>query len=284
MCLSKYPKASKKIQKDSLSGLGKGLFRKRYDCFSKREVLLMISFLLACVVSFIPSISLFLWLRNRLKQEDAYNKLCSQTLWQGAKCMLPVLLLSGCSYLILRLTGLHHTNPLLYQALYTFIVLALMEEAAKYWGFKRILKKTDYAYSWLDTAVLMTIIGLGFGMLESVIYAIGSSVPVVLVRGICVPHAGYGFLTGYFYGMGSKTDKPTIKRTGFLLSWLIHGLYDFSLSQEFIAINDNLVIVALLLAVLDIVLVLLLIGFARKAKKQALYTKPLPEAIDKSNH
>ena len=109
-------------------------------------------FLLACVVSFVPSVSLFLLLRNRLKEEDAYKKLCSQTLWQGAKCTLPVILLSGCSYIILRLTGLHNTNPLLYQALYKFIVLALMEEAAKYWGFKRILKKTDYAYSWLDTA------------------------------------------------------------------------------------------------------------------------------------
>ena len=243
----------------------------------------MLLFLLACVVSFIPSVSLFLWLRNRLKKEDAYRKLCSQTLWQGAKCMLPILLLSGCSYILLRLTGLHNTNPLLYQALYMFIVLALMEEAAKYRGFMRILKKPDYAYSWLDTAVLMTIIGLGFGMLESVIYAIGASVPVVLVRGICVPHAGYGFLTGYFYGKGSKTDKPVMKWTGFLLAWLIHGLYDFSLSEEFIALNDNLAIIALLLALLDVVLVFLLIVFARRAKKQALYTEPLPEAIDKSN-
>ena len=66
---------------------------------------------------------------------------------------------------------------------------------------------------------------------------------------------------------------------GFLLAWLMHGLYDFSLSQEFIALNDNLAIVALLLAVLDIVLVLLLIRFARKAKTQALYIDPLPEAI-----
>ena len=61
----------------------------------------------------------------------------------------------------------------------------------------------------------------------------------------------------------------------------MHGLYDFSLSEEFIAINDNLAIVALLLAVLDIVLVFILIGFARNAKKQALYTEPLPEAINK---
>ncbi len=244
-------------------------------------MLLMILFLLACAASFVPSVSLFLWLRNRQKKEDAYRRLCGQTLCRGFSCVLPVLLLSGGSYIILRLTGLQNGNPLLYQVLYTFIVVALMEEAAKYRAFRSVLKKTDYACSWLDTAVLMTITGLGFGMLESVIYAIGASVPVVLVRGICVPHAGYGFLTGYFYGKGSKSDKPLIKRLGFLLSWLIHGLYDFSLSEEFLAINDDLAFVALLLAVLDIVLVFLLIRFVRKAKKQALYTEPLPEAIDK---
>lgn len=246
------------------------------------EVTLMVLFLLACFVSFIPSAGLFLWLRNGLKKEDAYKKLCNQILGRGAACMLPVLLLSGCSYFILRLTGLHHINPLLYKALYNFIVLALMEETAKYRAFRQMLKKTDYAYSWLDTAVWMTMIGLGFGMLESVIYAIGASVPVVLVRGICLPHAGYGFLTGYFYGKGSKTGQPAMRRMGFLLVWLIHGLYDFSLSQEFIAINDNLVAVPLLLALLDILLVVFLIRFARKAKSQDPYTRPLPEAIDKS--
>ena len=88
----------------------------------------MVLFLLACFVSFIPSAGLFLWLRNGLKKEDAYKKLCNQILGRGAACMLPVLLLSGCSYFILRLTGLHHINPLLYKALYNFIVLALMEE------------------------------------------------------------------------------------------------------------------------------------------------------------
>lgn len=67
-----------------------------------------------------------------------------------------------------------------------------------------------------------------------------------------------------------------------MLVWLIHGLYDFSLSQEFIAINDNLVAVPLLLALLDILLVVFLIRFARKAKSQDPYTRPLPEAIDKS--
>ena len=111
----------------------------------KKASILMLVFILACIASFIPSIALFLWLRNSIKDNDAYKKLCNQTLLQGAKCLLPVILLSGCSYIILRLTGLHNANPLLYQALYNIVVLAMMEEIAKYQSFRHLLKKTDYA-------------------------------------------------------------------------------------------------------------------------------------------
>ena len=82
-----------------------------------------------------------------------------------------------------------------------------------------------------------------------------------------------------------KTDLPlswldvtalmTIVGIGFALAFLIHGLYDFSLSKEFLEINDNLAFVPLLLAVLDIVMVIMLIVFVRKAAKREEYTAPL---------
>ena len=147
-------------------------------------------------------------------------------------------------------------------------MLAFAEELVKYLAFRRTLKKTDYRVSWLDVTVLMVITGIGFDLIESIIYAIGASVPVVLIRGICIPHAGHGFITGYFYGKGVKNGNPSVKWRGFVLAWLIHGLYDFSLSEAFIAINDNLAAVALSLAVLDIVLVILLVRFVRKRRNQ----------------
>ena len=61
-----------------------------------------------------------------------------------------------------------------------------------------------------------------------------------------------------------------------MIATLIHGLYDFSLSEAFTALNDNLVVVPLALAVLDIVLVILLVRFIRKAKDQRVYAEPLP--------
>ena len=239
--------------------------------FGKVEIMII----LALVVSLLPLTLLYLWLSKLKKEDEGYRTLCRQALLRGFRCVLPVVLLSGVSSILLGLTGLKTGNPLLYQALYTFIVLALMEEIAKVQAFRHVVKKTEYPYSWLDCAVLLSIVSIGFSLIESVIYAIGASIPVILVRGICLPHAGYGFLEGYYYGKSRKTGKPWQKWIGFVLAWLLHGLYDFSLSEEFVAVNDNLVIVALLLAVAEIVLVILLIRFVKKNRKKEEYTEPL---------
>lgn len=240
----------------------------------------MILLILAIIVSFVPAVLLYRWLKNRIKDDAAFRELCGSALKKGILSVFPILLCSLVFQLIIRLIGVKESNPLLYEALYTFIVLALAEELVKYLAFRRTLQQTEYRVSWVDVTALMAIVGIGFDLIESVVYAIGASVPVVLIRGICIPHAGYGFIVGYFFGKSVKNGKPAVKWIGFLLAWLLHGLYDFSLSEPFIAINDNLAIVAILLALLDIVLVLLLVRFVKKAKKQAAYTEPLPaEAV-----
>lgn len=228
--------------------------------------------IIAIIVSFIPFFGVYLWLRNGVAKEEAHRKLCDRTLMQGFLTMLPVLLMSLIFNVLIALTGVKTANPLLYQALYTFIVLALSEEIAKFWMTRRFMKKQDSPYSWLDVTILFTIVATGFGILEAVIYSIGASIPVVLIRGICVPHVSYGFLVGFFYGKGLKTGNTITKWTGFAIAWLIHGLYDFSLSDEFLAINENIVIVPFLLAFADIVLAVILIVFTRKARKREKYT------------
>ena len=237
----------------------------------------MVLFILACIVSFVPFTAVYLWLRNGLRKDSDYRKLCDRSLLHGVISVFQIVLFSGVSYILLRVTKLQDYNPLLYQALYKFIVLAFMEELVKFLTFRKILKKTDYRYSQLDVVAIMVIVSIGFGMIESVTYAIGASIPVVLVRGICVPHAGYGFLVGYFYAKGLKTGNDFQKKLGFIIAWFIHGLYDFSLSDEFMALNEYLMLVALALAVLDIVLVIWLVVFANKAKKDEAYMEPMQE-------
>ena len=88
-------------------------------------------------------------------------------------------------------------------------------------------------------------------------------------------HAGYGFLMGYFFGRGMKYNRKSDYVLGFLVPWLIHGLYDFSLSEEFLALNDSLVVLPVALAFLDLVVIIVCIVFICKAKKKAVYTEPM---------
>lgn len=239
----------------------------------ERRRLEVILYILACIVSFIPLIALYLWIRNGSSKEDVCRKRCDKALLQGFLCGFPVILGSFVTSLLLGLTGLRESNPLLYQALYKFIVLALVEEAVKYLGFRRVMKKNVGPYSWLDMTVLMSAVGIGFGMMESLMYCIGESIPVVLIRGISMAHAGYGFLVGYFYGKGAKESNPATKWLGLVPAWLMHGMYDFSLSNEFLAINDNLAIVPFILMFVEIVLAIMLAVFVKKAQKKEVYTQ-----------
>ncbi|MBQ4505984.1 MAG: PrsW family intramembrane metalloprotease [Firmicutes bacterium] len=240
----------------------------------------MILFLLACVLSLVPYTALYLWLRGLSAEKDGYRELCKYALMRGVRCVLPVILISATLHILLNLSGIQSRSPLLHMALYNFIVLALSEEFSKYMAFRRVLKDTDHPCSWLDAAVLMTIVGTGFGFLEALIYTVGASIPVVLVRGICLPHSGYGFVVGYFYGKACKTGRPGLKWLGLVLVWFMHGLYDFSLSEEFLAISENLVFIPLLLAALDIAFVIALIRFVKKAKKDEIYTESLFERVE----
>ena len=234
----------------------------------------MVAAILGYLLSLATAAALFYWLRS-LRKDDAYRRLCNKALQKGVVCSFVILAVSGALYVALRLTGLREMNPLLYQALYTGIVLALAEEAVKFLTSRRVLRKTAYPYSWMDVALVMTLVGVGFGAEENIAVAINSNMMVMLIRALCIAHGSYGFLTGYFYGKGLKTGKNRYKVIGFVLTWLLHGLYDFSLSEEFVAINDNLKIVAVALAMIDIVLEVVMIVFFAKARKNELYTEPL---------
>jgi hypothetical protein len=63
----------------------------------------------------------------------------------------------------------------------------------------------------------------------------------------------------------------------FGLPFLIHGLYDFSLSEELLKTNDNLAFIGLSLAVLDVVLIILMIHFFLISRKKERCTNQLIE-------
>ena len=244
----------------------------------------MIQIILGLLAGLGPSLVLYFWLSRRVKKEPAYRQSCRKSLITGLVSTFPVLLTSGVLYLLLNLTRLNDTHVLLYQSLYKFIVLALSEELIKYLVFRRFLKKSEYPCSWLDLAIFMTIVGVGFGLSESLAYLFSSGPITMLIRGIVIPHAGYGTIVGWFYGKSLKTDKRGFAVLGVMISWFLHGLYDFSLSQEFVDLGGVAVmILALILEALDLVLVIWLIIFVVKGKRKEKYTEPLLNAAKEAD-
>lgn len=242
----------------------------------------MILSLIALPVSLIPAILLFIFLKKKVRPEVQYRKLCNWCLLAGALCSFVIVACSGVSYVGLKMSGVNDTYPLLYEFLYTFIVLALVEEFVKYITFRLMIQIRRYPYSWMDIIALMTIVGLGFDFLESLALLLTSGPAVLLIRGISIPHAGYAYIIGYFFGKAKKEGRPWLTALGFVASWLIHGLYDFSLSDMLTEVYPGFIAIALGIALLDLILVICLCIFIKRKKNDPVYTDPLPCYISKA--
>lgn len=228
------------------------------------------------LLSIVPTVLIFLWLRNRKKDDREYGKCANSAFIRGLISTFPIVGVSLFLYIILRLTHLEDNNVLLYNVLYKVVVLALSEELVKFFAFRGLLKKKSYEYTWADVAAFMTIVGLAFGLAEDIPYAVGAAPMVMLVRGFTMGHVGYGFIMGWFYGKRLQIGKKLYGVIAIILPWILHGLYDFSLTPELIEINENFMFIGLALAVLEIVLLVLMIRFFIRARKKEIYNQALP--------
>ena len=234
----------------------------------------MLLSILFFILSIIPSVLIFILLRKRQKDNIQYRKKCNLSFISGLISVLPILLLSGILFVlstVMKFTLLKGVDILVYRAIYTFVVLALAEELIKFLTLRFVLKRKPYACSWADVVAFMVIIGTAFGLIEDVPYAIGASPIIMLVRGFTMGHVGYGFIMGWFYGKRLYTGKKKYAVISVLLPWLLHGIYDFSLTPELLEVNENLMFIALFMALLDIVMLILMIRFFVRSKKQERY-------------
>jgi len=237
---------------------------------------MIITILLGLLAGGVPSLLIFFWFKKTLNYKtDLYKKNCGSMLNAGLLAIFPVILMSGTVSVILNLSGVKSSQPLLYAALHTFLVFALSEELAKYFMFRSRLNKIKGEHSWMDLIIYSTIVGIGFGLLESIVFALDSNPLVMLIRGISIPHGGYAAIVGYFYGMSINKNSKGYAALGVFIAFLIHGLYDFSLSEELSAFSDAAAVVALTLALLDVIIIIVLIVFIRKHKNDPKYTEPI---------
>nr|MBQ6242000.1 PrsW family intramembrane metalloprotease [Lachnospiraceae bacterium] len=130
-------------------------------------------------------------------------------------------------------------NELVYNLLLYFVVVALSEEAAKYFFLRLRTWKSPEFNCQFDGVVYATFVSLGFALAENVGYVLEYGFGTALLRAVtAIPgHACFGVFMGAFYGAAKRYEHYNIEqsRTYRILSLvvpvLLHGTYDFIATQ-----------------------------------------------------
>lgn len=232
----------------------------------------MIALVGAFFASMIPCFALYIWLRNLKGMQEGFAKVCDKAVLRGALTVFPVILCSAALAIIGNLLNFRAGGELVYQAYYTFCVLAFSEELCKFLMMRRIVRKGDY--SRLAVTIIMVLIGVGFEAMEAVPYAIGSGPGPMFMRGFTMMHPAFGFIMGYFYSKYLYSGSKSYAIIGFALAWLLHGSYDFCLSKPMMDM-DWPGYVALGLAASCLLIVIVFIRFVIRTRSTSDYTIPM---------
>lgn len=235
----------------------------------------MLVLILLFIVSLIPAILIFFYLRGLRKEDPMYRHAANRLLGAGLLCCLGVALLALILNIAWGVTGLGKTYPLLNAFFHDFILAAFVEEFVKYHAANRGVKRYEGTLTKMDIVAFFGIVAIGFDIIESAVYMIESSPMEIIVRGLCIPHVTYGFIMGWFVAKALETGKRSYIIPGFLIPFLMHGCYDFFLSKEIEAINEYLGAISLLLVVIDLIIVIKFLLWIRKEKKKEI--QPITE-------
>lgn len=233
------------------------------------------SFVIALLACVIPSAILYFWIRKQFIDKPGYKEGCRSSLIGGIICSFPVILTALLFNILGTVLKIKEFSQYLWYIYKCFTMLALAEELWKYLFFLKTLKKTECDCSWYDVTAFMTIVGMGFGILESVVYSFTLNPIEAIIRGVTVGHGVYGYIMGYFYGKACKTGKKGYYWAGFMIPYLMHGLYDFSLTEGLSDVHDIFIFLPVLLVLAEVVILVRMIIFFRKRRNDEMYISSL---------
>lgn len=117
-----------------------------------------------------------------------------------------------------------------------FVVVSLSEETFKFLALRIYPYRQRFFNEPIDGVVYATMIGMGFAMLENILYAFQYELSTTLIRAVtAVPaHASFAAIMGYYVGKARFAQRGKLRKL--LLGWGIptgiHGLYDFFVLQQ----------------------------------------------------
>jgi len=117
-----------------------------------------------------------------------------------------------------------------------FIVIALVEEAVKFYVVMRLTYRHSAFNEPYDGMVYAITVSLGFAALENIMYVSRGGIPVAVARMLlAVPaHALFGAFMGYYIGHArfSRGNERGFLSRALFFPVLLHGVYDVLLSSQ----------------------------------------------------
>lgn len=133
--------------------------------------------------------------------------------------------------------GFDGTRNLGFLLIYVFIIVAFSEELVKLVMMLVYPLPQPFFNEPMDGIVYSIMVGMGFAVVENVIYAYNYGIETVMVRAFtAVPaHAIFAVFMGYFIGLSKfhQSRKWALIGFGFFLAVVIHGIYDFFILQQY---------------------------------------------------
>lgn len=230
-------------------------------------------------LSILPGILIIIYVYKKDKHEQEPYKYIIICVLLGMLSCLPAIL--GTIFMQ-NITGSSNDSMnIISVGLYAFGAVAFSEELAKFIFLRYYIYRQSEFDEPMDGIVYGVAIGMGFAILENVLYVSQGGLQVALLRMFtAVPgHAAFGVFMGYYVGLAkfatTATETKTLLMKGLLSAIAIHGVYDFFLFQDNFAGLSFLAFAVLILG----------ISMSRKLIKMHVDNSPHRNDIDnEENH
>ena len=184
-----------------------------------------------------PLLIVFFVYRNDLYEKEPHKLLIS-TFLLGCVLIIPMIILE-------TLTQMIFTNVFFF----SLLGIALVEEGVKYIALlKYNLPKKDFNEPY-DGIIYSLFLTMGFALVENISYVIGNeetgfSVAIARMFTAIPMHATCGIVMGYFLGLAKIEGENKTRNLALAIAVpvLIHGLYNYFIFVELIALSLLIVV------------------------------------------
>ena len=182
------------------------------------------------LIASITPVMIFLYLIFRIDKNKEPIGLLTKCFFGGFLSIILTLIIDvPMSYI-----GTSFSSPFSKSFFDAFFVAGFPEELSKFIILYWLVWKSKYFDEHYDSIVYAVFVGLGFALVENILYVFDSGLKTALLRGILsVPgHGFFAVIMGYFLSIAKLSQQGERKKyllLSVLIPILFHGTYDFIL-------------------------------------------------------